>query len=128
MNNSQHQPLDMIFQVNSNIVLKIYYTPTPQKYFSSKVKSKKKKRLPRNSSLVQWASKEMAANNSSAGWGLFWLWLFCKEDKLLWNRRKKEIEFSFSRFALYEEYKYDYEFDPTLPLDEVSYEIKQADI
>ena len=82
------QPLDMIFQINWNIVLKIYNSPTNQKYFSFKVESKKKKRLPRKSSSVQFASKEMAANNSSAGWGLFWLWLFCKEDKRLGNRRK----------------------------------------
>lgn len=121
MNNNQHQPLDLIFQVNSNIVLKICNSRTPQKYSSIKVESKKKKRLPRNSSSVQWASKEMVANNSSAGWGLFWLWLFCKEDKWL-----NEIDFSFSRFALYEEYEYDYEYDPTLPLDEVSYEIKKS--
>ena len=126
MNNSQHQPLDMIFQVNSNIVLKIYNSPTPQKNFSFKVEFKKKKRLPTKSSSVQWVSKEMAANNSSAGWGLFWLWLFCKEDKWLGDRRKKEIEFSISRLALYEEYEYDYEYDPSLPLDEVSYEIKTS--
>ena len=40
--------------------------------------------------------------------------------------KSKEIEFLFSRFALYEEYEYDYEYDPTLPLDEVSYEIKSS--
>ena len=88
--NEQHQPLDIIFPVNSNIVLRIYNSPTPQKYFSFKVESKKKKRLPRNNSSVQWASKEMAANNSSAGWGLFSLWLFCKEDKWLGNWRKRK--------------------------------------
>ena len=58
MNNNQNQPLDTTFQVTSNIVLKIYFSPTPQKYFSFKVESKKKKRLPRNSSSVQFASKQ----------------------------------------------------------------------
>ena len=43
---------------------------------------------------------------------------------MTWKLKEKEIEFSFSRFPLYEEYEYDYEYDPTLPLDEVSYEIK----
>ena len=124
--NEQHQPLDIIFPVNSNIVLRIYNSPTPQKYFSFKVESKKKKRLPRNSSSVQRASKEMVANNSSAGWGLFWSWLFCKKTNDLEIEVKRKKNFRFLRFAFYEEYEYDYEYDPTLPLDEVSYEIKKS--
>ena len=50
--------------------------------------------------------------------------IILQRRQMTWKLKEKEIEFSFSRFPLYEEYEYDYEYDPTLPLDEVSYEIK----
>ena len=45
---------------------------------------------------------------------------------MTWKSKEKGNKVLLSRFALYEEYEYDYEYDPTLPLDEVSYEIKTS--